>query len=492
VRDILARFADVCHNDPKRLLIHVPGTGNALSASDIWGAHLRYAECLARIAGLQAGQLIVSAGGNHPASVGFFLACRAIGAAIMPVDPGTTAAEILGLAERFAAAALLLPASMAADKARFGDDASVELDGLRLVPRAHRAPRRYPGTAILKLTSGSTGLPKAALANDAQMIADGTQIAAAMGIQPSDTQMAVIPLSHSYGLGVLLMPLLLQGTAIVVRDSFVPPELPADAQQFGARVLPGVPFMFQYFVTNPPPGGWPSGLQWLISAGAPLAPSTVRAFHDRFGLKIHSFYGTTETGGIAFDDDDAIREEPVVGRAVPGVTITLQLDEHAHDGAGRIHVRSAAVAGGYSDHTRGGFDEHGFLTGDYGAWDARQHLTLRGRVSAFVNVAGRKVQPEEVEQVLRAMPGVADVRILAAPDARRGQQIVACVVADAGDDRISTLTVRQFCAARLAAHKIPRTILFLSAIPLTVRGKTDRAALEALVRARLRVEGSAL
>jgi acyl-CoA synthetase (AMP-forming)/AMP-acid ligase II len=109
-----------------------------------------------------------------------------------------------------------------------------------------------------------------------------------------------------------------------------------------------------------------------------------------------------------------------------------------------------------------------------------------------VNVAGRKVQPEEVEQVLRAMPGVVDVRVLAAPDARRGQQIVACIVADAGDERISTLSVRQFCASRLAAHKIPRTILFLNAMPLTVRGKTDRAALEDLVRTRLRVEDSAL
>jgi acyl-CoA synthetase (AMP-forming)/AMP-acid ligase II len=209
-------------------------------------------------------------------------------------------------------------------------------------------------------------------------------------------------------------------------------------------------------------------------------------------VKIHSFYGTTETGGIAFDADGEMREEAVVGRALPGVTITLRPDEHAPDGAGRIHVRSAAVAGGYSDDTRDGFDEQGFLTGDYGAWDARQHLALRGRVSAFVNIAGRKVQPEEVEQVLRAMPGVADVRILAAPDARRGQQIVACIVADTSDDRISTLAVRQFCAARLAAYKIPRTIIFLSAIPLTVRGKTDRAALEDLVRARLHVEGSAL
>jgi long-chain acyl-CoA synthetase len=491
VSDILAHFADRVRAEPRRLLIHLPGRDTALSASTIWDAHLRYADRLTTLGQLIAGQLIVSAAGNHPASIGVFLACRAIGSAIMPVDPGTTMAEVLALADRFGAKALLLPAAMA-DPARFGSETIVDVGGLKLVRHAHPSPGHYQGQAILKLTSGSTGLPKAALANDAQLIGDAVQISQAMAIQPSDTQLAVIPLSHSYGLGVVLMPMLLQGTAIVLRDSFVPPQLLADARQFSARVLPGVPFMFQYFVTNPPAAGWPPGLQQLISAGAPLPPSTVRAFHDRFGVKIHSFYGATEAGGIAFDDDDEIREEPVVGRALPGVTITLQPDEHAPDGTGRIHVRSAAVAGGYSDNAGDGFHDQGFLTGDYGAWDAQQRLALRGRVSAFVNVAGRKVRPEEVEQVLRAMPGVADVRILAAPDAQRGQQIVACIVADAGDRGITPLSVRQFCAARLAAHKIPRTILFLGAMPVTVRGKTDRAALEDLVRAQLDGEGAAL
>jgi long-chain acyl-CoA synthetase len=492
VSDILHRFADLARDEPDRVLIHVPGAGTTVSASALWRTQVRYAERLTGVAGLDADSLIVSAAGNHPAGVGFFLACRAAGAVIMPVDPGTTVTEIVGLADRFGAAALLLPVAMAADEALFGGDTIVDFAGLRLVVRAPAAPRQYPGAAILKLTSGSTGLPKAALANDAQMIGDGTQIAAAMGIRPSDIQIASIPLSHSYGLGVLLMPLLLQGTAVVLRDSFVPPQLPADARQFGARILPGVPFMFEYFVSNPPPGGWPSGLRQLISAGAPLAAATVRAFHDRFGIKIHSFYGTTETGGIAFDDDEEVWEVPVVGRPLPGVTISLRPDDGAPPGAGRVHVQSAAIAGGYSDDTRGGFDQDGYLTGDYGAWDDRQRLTLRGRVSAFVNVAGRKVQPEEVEHVLRAMPGVADVRVVAAPDARRGQQIVACIVADAGHDELSTLKVRRFCAARLAAHKIPRTILFLGAIPVTVRGKTDRAALEDLVRRRLQVDGSAL
>src|SRR5262249_21359196 len=127
----------------------------------------------------------------------------------------------------------------------------------------------------------------------------------------------------------------------------------------------------------------------------------------------------------------------------------------------------------------------GFLTGDYGAWDARGRLLLRGRASSFVNVAGRKVQPDEVEGVLRSMPGIVDVCVVAAPDQRRGEQIVACIVADRRTSAITTLALRRFCAARLASYKIPRTIVFVDAIPMTARGKTDRVALDALVRARL-------
>jgi long-chain acyl-CoA synthetase len=304
-----------------------------------------------------------------------------------------------------------------------------------------------------------------------------------MRIAPADTQIAAVPLSHSYGLGNLVLPLLIQGTAIVLRESFIPQQLPDDARRYGTRVFPGVPFMFEHFIAHPPADGWPACLEQLISAGAPLTPTTVRGFHARFGVKIHSFYGATETGGITFDGTETIHDTMVVGRPLPGVTLALRPDDDMPPGAGRVHVRSAAVADGYSDGSRDGFQDDGFLTADYGVVDAEHQLTLLGRISSFVNVAGRKVQPAEVEQVLRAMPGVADVRVLAAPDAQRGQQLVACVVRNG--DEVSMLTVRRYCAARLAPFKIPRSVIFLNAIPMTSRGKTDRAALDLLVRERL-------
>lgn len=458
---LVTRFADVCRDDPARPLIHLPVTGEALTASAIWDAHEQYADRLAR-GGVGEGHVVVSAVGNTASAPALLLACRALDAVVMAVDAWATPTEVDALAIRFGAAAI------------------VNADAVRCSPGAMR---RHAGAAILKLTSGSTGAAKATRTTEAQMIADALHIIEAMDIRAADTQIAAIPMSHSYGLGNLLLPLLLQGTACVLRDSFVPQLVPADAHRFGARIFPAVPFMFEYFLDHPPAGGWPPALQRLISAGAPLSAATVRAFHDRFGVKIHSFYGASETGGIAFDADDEVDDSGTVGTPLPGVTVTLR-DDDPHS-PGRVHVSSAAVAEGYVDEANDAFVDGGFLTGDYGEWDARGRLLLRGRVSSFVNVAGRKVQPDEIEAVLRTMPGVADVRVVAAPDARRGQQIVACIVVDAPASSITTLVIRRYCAARLASYKVPRAIVFVERIPLTARGKTDRVALDALVRTRL-------
>ncbi len=400
----------------------------------------------------------------------------------MPADVSTTRPQLLAMAEQFGAAAIVFRDTPCADDPRLALDRTASLDGgLQLTPTRDIERQRYAGIAVLKLTSGSTGTPKAALATEAQLIADSVQIAAAMKIRPSDVQLATIPVSHAYGLGNLIVMLLLQGTPIVLRESFVPPQLQADARRFGATVFQGVPFMFQYFLSTAVGDGWPPSLMRLMSAGAPLPPATVRAFYDRFRLKIHSFYGSSEAGGICLDEGDEIDDSGTVGRPIAGVTVTLRDD---HDIKGRVHVTSGAVASGY---TRGGDDafvDGGFLTGDYGMWDDAGRLMLTGRVSSFVNVAGQKVRPGEVEDVLKAMPGIVDASVVGAEDPRRGEQIVACVVVE-HQGSLSALAVRRHCAARLAPHKVPRAIVFVDEMPVTARGKIDRAALAGIIRARL-------
>jgi len=491
--EIVERFERIRRDSPNRSLIHLPAAGASLTAEDIWNASLRQRaqlEALGLGLGLGSGHdndhLVISAAGNRPGAVPLWLACRSLGVALMPVDAGTPTAEIAELARRFGATIAILP-SLTAGLEALGiatpfESGLVAVGLMDVTP----APQIYRGAAALRVTSGSTGLPRATFTREAQLVEDTVHITMAMDIRPQDCQIAAIPISHAYGLGNLVMPLLLQGTSIVLREAFIPQQLHADATKYEARVFPGVPFMFAHFANNPDAMAWPRGLRTLISAGAPLDPVMANAFARTFGVKIHSFYGTSETGGISFDDSSDIDEVATVGRALPGVTITLRPEddeEAAPIDGGRVHVAGDAVSSGYAGQapTDEEFTDGGFLTSDFGRFDARHRLILTGRASSFINVAGKKIQPEEVEQVLRSMRGVEDVRVLGVADAVRGQQVVACVVTHGHG--VTAPEIRKFCGSRLAAHKIPRTIVWLERIPLTERGKTDRAKLDSLVRA---------
>jgi acyl-CoA synthetase (AMP-forming)/AMP-acid ligase II len=103
---------------------------------------------------------------------------------------------------------------------------------------------------------------------------------------------------------------------------------------------------------------------------------------------------------------------------------------------------------------------------------------VTGRASTFVNVAGRKVDPQEVERTLLELPGITDARVFGMTCDQRGQQVVAFVIRS--DRGLSALAIRRLCAATLSTHKIPRRFVFLDRFPIDARGKLDRRALDAL------------
>ena len=297
--EIVNAFTRLRRDHPHRPLIYVPASRAALSAANIAEGAERVGEAL-DAAALEPERVILSAVGNAPLAFAVLLACRARGLALLPVDRGTTDAEVAALAEQFDAVAV------------------ISADGSLAIPAHPTRATSYRGVAMLKLTSGSRGRAR----HVHTRVGAGQRRAhrgCRNGIRPDDVQIAAIPLSHSYGIGNLVMPLLLQGTAICLRDAFVPQRIPDDARQFNARHLPGAPYMFDHLATHPPPGGWPPSLTRLVSAGAPLEPDVAERFRAAFGVKIHSFYGTSETGGIAFDDDAGPAATGFVGRALPGV-----------------------------------------------------------------------------------------------------------------------------------------------------------------------------
>jgi len=313
---------------------------------------------------------------------------------------------------------------------------------------------------LVKLTSGSTGAPRAIDFTHAQMLADGRQICAAMRIGADDLNLAVIPLGHSYGLGNLVVPLLEQGTPMVCSASPFPQAIAEDCARWRPTVFPAVPTLLRALAGADVAPEKLASLRTIISSGAPLAASEASAFAAKFGRHVHNFYGSSETGGIAFDSEGGAAEAGAaggrgVGRLIAGVTL------HWRRGR-RFAVESAAVRG------------RGCCTmPDRGELNALGELVLLGRAGRTLKIAGRRLDPVEVENALRALPRVRDAFVAAHP--ARPDALAAVVASDAAPSSVTQW--RAQLAQHMASWKIPDKIHIVPAFPATQRGKTDRAAL---------------
>jgi acyl-CoA synthetase (AMP-forming)/AMP-acid ligase II len=340
--------------------------------------------------------------------------------------------------------------------------------GLNVAPT--NGPHAAPDADFLKLTSGTTSAPRAIRFRAAQLLADCDQICTTMGISERDLNFGVIPISHSYGFSNLLTPLLCRGVPLVVTDDRMPRAILDGLARSGATVFPGMPVFFQNLAELMDTPALPQ-LRLCISAGAPLARAVAEAFTAKFALPIHAFYGSSECGGIAYDtaSEPGAIEEGFVGTALHGVTIT-----HAcGDESGPIEVRSAAVGDGYfPEEDPAALDGIRFVPGDL-VQSTPRGLVLTGRASELINIAGRKLNPLEIEHRLRACPGVAQAVVFGVPSRTRGEEVIACVVAPDTD----AAAIQRFCQLELSPWQIPRDIWMVPSIPANERGKISRRAL---------------
>jgi len=304
---------------------------------------------------------------------------------------------------------------------------------------------------------------------EANLIADCENICSTMDIRPTDINLGAIPFSHSYGFANLVMPLLVQGTPVVVSNDYLPQSLVDLANRHRCTVAPLIPMVFEH-LANAAHGTFET-VRTFLSAGAPLPASTSRKFRERFGSDIHSFYGCSECGGITYDRLGGAVERGTVGSAMDGVTLST----HTR----RLTVRSGSVAAGYlfDANTFEPFENGTFVTDDLVDVRDDGELALTGRASDLINTAGKKVNPREVEAVILQIDGVREAKVYGAAAGARGEVVAAAIVAT---PNVTREQVREFCRARLSLHKVPRIIKLIDEMPVDERGKVRRSALAAL------------
>ena len=444
---LLSAWETTLRTDPGATVIMDAASGQRFSRAEL---DARASEWRDAHGTALTGRSVVMVEQNGPEWFRVFLGLLKCGAIIVPLDPGEPLSAQVGMAAAIRAGWLW---------------SGGELRGIPAEGSRCRDARR-----IVKLTSGSTGTPRALAFTDAQMLADGRHVCEGMDIRAGDVNFGLIPFGHSYGLGNLVLPLLTQGTAVACGASPFPHAMAEMMARWRPTVFPAVPALLRALAMSDVPAAQLASLRTIISAGAPLAPEVAQAFMARFGRKIHNFYGSTETGGIAYDPSgDAALTGRSVGVPLPGVRITFGR-------GGRFAVESEAVfTVGNRRRSAAGWGIHS--PADRGALAADGELVLLGRAGRFVKIGGRRLNLAEIEQALKQVAGVRDAFVVA--HAERADALAAALATDHSADVIRT-ALRE----RLASWKIPKKLVRLPAFPITPRGKTDTAKLRHMLSGR--------
>lgn len=427
--------------------------------------------------GVTEGSVVALAAPNGPGFLAGLLAIRRCRCAALLYDWRTPPAEKARIARSLGVAATL-------DGLRVWPR---DLDDFTVLPGAAEPAKLPPDTAVVKLTSGSTGCPRGIVTPSSALVADDDALAATMELQPDDRILAMIPMSHSYGLSSTVLPALMRRSSLVVASEHGAPFDPLiSARAHGVTFFPTVPAVLQALVKRTEPPRLPPSLRLVISAGEPLRAATAIAFRRIYGQPVHVFYGASESGGIAFDRTGTAAERGTVGTPVEGVRIFLEPleDEGEHKSADRVNgasdrgvvvVESPAVASGYYPDSAPTLCRDRYRSQDMAAFHAGE-LTLEGRLDDLINVRGRKVNPREVEAVLSRLDGVEEAIVLGILLPGRAETVVrSFLVCPSGG--ISRASVQAWCRRHLAHYKVPRSIVWLDELPRTERGKLDRAAL---------------
>ena len=324
--------------------------------------------------------------------------------------------------------------------------------------------------SLLKLTSGTTATPRVVRFRSEQLLADCEQICRTMGISDADINLGVIPLSHSYGFSNLLTSLIARGVPMVLSSDRTPRAVLDAMARTKATVFPGMPLFYQAFCEMKEMPPLP-GLRLCISAGARLPLVVAKQFRERFNLPVHSFYGASECGGICYDRTGDVDLEGFVGTPLEKVDLQI-VDRNAE--SSRIQVRSAAVGDGYFPEPDTEKLSNGVFLPDDVLIQRSFGFQIVGRMSDVINVAGKKVNPAEVEAQVSRFPGIRQAVVFGRESQLRNEEVALCVVAERN---VRESDLLEFCRTTLSGSQVPKRVFFVSQIPVNERGKISRREL---------------
>lgn len=344
--------------------------------------------------------------------------------------------------------------------------------------------------AFLTYTSGTTGPPKGAMTTHRNVVFNAQTYRDWVGLDSSDVVLGVAPLFHITGLIGHIAVSLLTGAPLVLMARMDPAETIRTIEEQGATFTVGSITVF-IALMNVPDVRTESlaSLTKIYSGGAPIPPSTIRAFEEKFGHYIHNIYGLTETTSPSHGVPFGVRApvDEATGATSVGVpvydTVVRIIDEEGNDlppgEIGELVTAGPQVVAGYWNKPEATEKEipGGVLhTGDVGYMDAEGWFYIVDRKKDQINASGFKVWPREVEDVLYEHPSIREAAVVGVPDEYRGESVKAFVSLRPGTSATPEELIAH-CKERMAAYKYPREVEIRDDIPKTATGKLLRREL---------------
>ena len=333
--------------------------------------------------------------------------------------------------------------------------------------------------AALIFTGGTTGLPKAAQVSH-RMIAWNTLNTVIHDVTHDDIYLNVFPMFHTGGLFVYTLPQVIFGGTTILMREFKPAKALALIEREKVTILAGVPTMYQMMTQAE---NWAtadlSSLRFCTSGGAPLPVPLVEKYTAEKGIRFKQGFGMTEFGpGIfALAPEDAIRKAGSIGRPNFFVDARIVDEDNRPLGPneiGELVLKGPSYSSGYFNNPEASavaVDAEGwFHTGDLAKYDEDWYFFIVDRKKDMFFSGGENVYPVEIEKVLYQHPAVHMCAVIGVPDPKWGEVGKAILVLKPGTQATEEEMLK-FMTERLAKYKVPRSVVFADALPISSAGK---------------------
>ncbi len=446
--------------------------------------------------GVRRGDVVSWQMPNGAAPFLLYRACWRLGAVAAPLHHRLGGAEVQAALDQVHPVLVLTSAGMPAAHwpdalitGGEGPEALLDVVGPAPAMAAHQSPARATDIAVVLFTSGSTGVPKAALHTHRGLGYKAALMVGVHGLDKSDAVLMPAPLAHVSGLlnGVLIPSA--AGIPAVLMAAWDPDEGVRRIEEERVSFMGAPPVFFSQMAAT---AGFRRervrSLRLVSTGGASVSPAFVDATSESFGCRVKRTYGSTEAPTVTTSGpgDSVERARDTDGRALGDVELEVHDPETSarlRPGAvGELWLRGPELFAGYADPLATTLVLSGrgrwFRTGDLGVLDEEGWLRVVGRLSDIIIRAGENISASEVEAVLEAHPDVRHAVAVAVPDPEVGERVAAFVEATASFDLAAC---REWFVARgVTRFKTPEMVVQLDALPVLAAGKPDRRTLRTM------------